>query len=145
MFLTIDSASNCLLNTRAVSSLSLSLSFMALAVYFKVKATTKFEKIFSAYSQRVGKPAASLRFVFDGTRVQPHQTPQEVPRPCFTRCGKIALGQHQHSWRVCVWRRVCSHGSDFYVVFHPWFLCLFVVVVVVVVVVVFVLVHFFLT
>lgn len=43
-----------------------------------MKKTTKLEKVFSAYSSRKGVAAGSLRFLFDGQRVQPHQTPAEL-------------------------------------------------------------------
>mmetsp|Transcript_28725 Transcript_28725/g.92487 ORF Transcript_28725/g.92487 Transcript_28725/m.92487 type:complete len:104 (+) Transcript_28725:94-405(+) len=59
--------------------------------FFKVKKSTKLEKVFNAYSQRtsplvrrlspsVGKGvnAQSLRFLFDGSRVRPEQTPQDI-------------------------------------------------------------------
>ncbi len=48
------------------------------AVFFKVKKTTAFKKIFDAYLQRVGKAPGSLRFMFDGARVQDNQTPAEL-------------------------------------------------------------------
>jgi len=46
--------------------------------FFKVKKTTKLEKVFTAYSSRKGVAANSLRFLFDGQRVQPNQTPAEL-------------------------------------------------------------------
>jgi hypothetical protein len=48
------------------------------AVFFKVKKTTAFKKIFDAYLQRVGKAPGSLRFMFDGARVQDTATPAEL-------------------------------------------------------------------
>ena len=45
-------------------------------VQFKVKKTTKFEKIFGAYAQRLGINTSSLRFVLDGNRVTGDQTPK---------------------------------------------------------------------
>jgi hypothetical protein len=48
------------------------------AVFFKVKKTTAFKKIFDAYLQRVGKAPGSLRFMFDGARVQETATPAEL-------------------------------------------------------------------
>mmetsp|Transcript_28726 Transcript_28726/g.92489 ORF Transcript_28726/g.92489 Transcript_28726/m.92489 type:complete len:91 (+) Transcript_28726:94-366(+) len=46
--------------------------------FFKVKKSTKLEKVFNAYSQRKGVNAQSLRFLFDGSRVRPEQTPQDI-------------------------------------------------------------------
>ncbi|OQR83475.1 small ubiquitin-like modifier (SUMO), partial [Thraustotheca clavata] len=43
---------------------------------FKVKPHTKMEKIFTAYAQRKGVPAAALRFLLDGTRIVGEQTPK---------------------------------------------------------------------
>ncbi|KAH7471025.1 Ubiquitin-like protein pmt3/smt3 [Phytophthora ramorum] len=44
--------------------------------FFKVKPNTKMDKIFSAYAQRKGVPAAALRFLLDGTRISGDQTPK---------------------------------------------------------------------
>ncbi|OQR82913.1 small ubiquitin-like modifier (SUMO) [Achlya hypogyna] len=44
--------------------------------FFKVKPHTKMEKIFSAYAQRKGVPVSALRFLLDGTRIAPDQTPK---------------------------------------------------------------------
>ena len=38
--------------------------------FFKVKKTTKLDKVFNAYSTRKGVAATSLRFLFDGSRVR---------------------------------------------------------------------------
>lgn len=43
---------------------------------FRVKRTTKMQKIFEAYAQRRGIQVSSLRFVLDGERIQPDQTPK---------------------------------------------------------------------
>ena len=45
-------------------------------MFFKVKKTTKMSKIFDAYSQRRGIASTSIRFVYDGQRVQPETTPK---------------------------------------------------------------------
>ena len=47
-------------------------------VYFKVKHTTPFLKIMTAYCKKVGVEADTVRFLFDGTRIRPDQTPEEV-------------------------------------------------------------------
>ncbi|EGB07726.1 hypothetical protein AURANDRAFT_27343, partial [Aureococcus anophagefferens] len=46
--------------------------------FFKVKKTTKLDKLFNAYSQRKGVNASSLRFLFDGQRVRGDQTARDV-------------------------------------------------------------------
>ena len=46
--------------------------------FFKVKTTTKLDKIFNAYATRKGVAATSLRFLFDGSRVRGDQTPADI-------------------------------------------------------------------
>jgi small ubiquitin-related modifier len=43
---------------------------------FKIKKTTKMEKVFNAYAQRKGVQVGSLRFLLDGERVTGEQTPK---------------------------------------------------------------------
>ena len=43
---------------------------------FKVKKTTKMEKIMSAYSQRKGMALNAFRLVFDGSRLKAEDTPK---------------------------------------------------------------------
>ena len=47
-------------------------------VYFKVKSTTKFEKIMIAYCKKLGTDLESVRFLFDGARIRGDQTPVEL-------------------------------------------------------------------
>eukprot|EP00621_Florenciella_sp_RCC1693_P005895 CAMPEP_0182533284 /NCGR_PEP_ID=MMETSP1323-20130603/13476_1 /TAXON_ID=236787 /ORGANISM="Florenciella parvula, Strain RCC1693" /LENGTH=94 /DNA_ID=CAMNT_0024743149 /DNA_START=65 /DNA_END=349 /DNA_ORIENTATION=+ len=46
--------------------------------FFKVKKSTRFEKVFSTYAQRKGVNVASLRFLIDGERINPSQSPAEL-------------------------------------------------------------------
>ena len=46
--------------------------------FFKVKKTTKLDKVFNAYSTRKGVAATSLGFLFDGSRVRRDQTPADI-------------------------------------------------------------------
>lgn len=46
--------------------------------FFKVKPTTKMSKVFDAYAKRKGVASGTLRFLFDGERVQPDDTPAKV-------------------------------------------------------------------
>lgn len=48
------------------------------AVFFKVKKTTSFKKLMDAYCKRTGVDPASVRFLFDGVRLQPDETPLDV-------------------------------------------------------------------
>jgi hypothetical protein len=47
-------------------------------VTFKVKPVTKMGKLMSAYCEKHGKAPASVRFLFDGTRVTENDTPASV-------------------------------------------------------------------
>jgi hypothetical protein len=47
-------------------------------VVFKVKKTTIFKKIFEAYAQKMGRPSNVFKFSFEGTRLEPDQTPADV-------------------------------------------------------------------
>ncbi|KAG6042739.1 hypothetical protein E4U33_001838, partial [Claviceps sp. LM78 group G4] len=44
-------------------------------VFFKIKRSTKLEKLMNAFCERQGKLITSVRFLFDGARVQPTDTP----------------------------------------------------------------------
>ncbi|KAG9508424.1 Small ubiquitin-related modifier, partial [Fragariocoptes setiger] len=45
-------------------------------IHFRVKMTTAMSKLKKSYSDRVGVPANSLRFLFDGKRVNDTDTPK---------------------------------------------------------------------
>eukprot|EP00245_Coleochaete_scutata_P015544 TRINITY_DN696_c0_g1_i1.p1 TRINITY_DN696_c0_g1~~TRINITY_DN696_c0_g1_i1.p1 ORF type:complete len:114 (-),score=23.85 TRINITY_DN696_c0_g1_i1:505-846(-) len=45
---------------------------------FKVKPTTKFKKLFQAYCAKKGLDEASLRFLFEGTRIGEERTPEDL-------------------------------------------------------------------
>ena len=47
-------------------------------VYFKVKKTTTFAKVMAAYCKKVGADMEQVRFLFDGQRLKPDQTPADV-------------------------------------------------------------------
>ncbi|KAK3362797.1 putative ubiquitin-like modifier [Lasiosphaeria hispida] len=47
-------------------------------VFFKIKRSTKLEKLMTAFCERQGKTIASVRFLFEGQRVQPADTPDTV-------------------------------------------------------------------
>lgn len=46
--------------------------------YFKVKKTTRMEKVFSTYATRKGVNVGALRFLLDGERVGGDQTPTSL-------------------------------------------------------------------
>ena len=47
-------------------------------MHFKVKPTTKFEKIMSSYASNKSIDQRSIRFLYEGRRLQPDQTPQDL-------------------------------------------------------------------
>ncbi|GAB4820914.1 hypothetical protein N2152v2_007960 [Parachlorella kessleri] len=47
-------------------------------VVFKVKPTTRFEKIFNAFCQKKAVDQTQVRFVFDGARISPISTPADL-------------------------------------------------------------------
>ncbi|KAH7026354.1 ubiquitin-related domain-containing protein [Microdochium trichocladiopsis] len=47
-------------------------------VFFKIKRSTKLEKLMTAFCERQGKNLQSVRFLFDGQRVQPTDTPDAL-------------------------------------------------------------------
>uniref|UniRef100_A0A7S3B187 Ubiquitin-like domain-containing protein n=1 Tax=Haptolina ericina TaxID=156174 RepID=A0A7S3B187_9EUKA len=47
-------------------------------IFFKCKATTPLSKLMNAFCQRQGVALASVRFLFDGTRINEHQTPSDL-------------------------------------------------------------------
>jgi small ubiquitin-related modifier len=60
-------------------------------VFFKIKRSTKLEKLMTAFCERQGKSLNSVRFLFDGTRVQPTDTPDAVCSPSFAALLRILL------------------------------------------------------
>ena len=51
-------------------------------VFFKIKRTTQLSKLMNAFCERQGKTLAPVRFLFDGARVQPSDSPESVsPAP----------------------------------------------------------------
>jgi hypothetical protein len=54
-------------------------------IFFKIKRSTKLEKLMNAFCERSGKNSNSVRFLFEGSRVQPSDTPDmvRIPPPKF--------------------------------------------------------------
>ena len=55
-------------------------------VFFKIKRNTKLEKLMTAFCERQGKTIHSVRFLFEGQRVQPTDTPDTVCLRPFRVC-----------------------------------------------------------
>jgi len=47
-------------------------------VFFKIKRTTKLSKLQGAYASKVGKDVNSIRFLYDGERIQDDDTPASL-------------------------------------------------------------------
>jgi small ubiquitin-related modifier len=50
-------------------------------VFFKIKRTTQLKKLMDAFCERQGKQPSTVRFLFDGTRVRPEDSPDSVGFP----------------------------------------------------------------
>jgi len=47
-------------------------------IAFKIKRTTPLSKLMAAYIQKTGQDPTSVRFLFEGTRVNDHDTPESL-------------------------------------------------------------------
>merc|ERR1712079_49290 len=47
-------------------------------IHFRVKQTTQMGKLRKSYAERVGVPITSLRFLFDGRRINDDETPKAL-------------------------------------------------------------------
>ncbi|KAL0948519.1 hypothetical protein HGRIS_011079 [Hohenbuehelia grisea] len=47
-------------------------------VFFKIKRSTKLSKLQGAYANKVGKDVNSIRFLYDGDRIQEDDTPASL-------------------------------------------------------------------
>ncbi|KAF8953681.1 ubiquitin-like protein [Flammula alnicola] len=47
-------------------------------VFFKIKRSTKLSKLQGAYASKVGKDVGSIRFLYDGARIQDDDTPASL-------------------------------------------------------------------
>lgn len=70
-------------------------------IYFKCKMTTALNKLMNAFCQRQGVTMQSVRFLFDGARINPNQTPKEV----HARRGTRTRSRQAHALVlvVCMW------------------------------------------
>ncbi|KAJ6510584.1 ubiquitin-related domain-containing protein [Mycena sanguinolenta] len=58
--------------------LNLNLAYEGNQITVKVKPNTKFAKIFQAAEQKFGKESGTFKFVFEGRRIVPENTPAEL-------------------------------------------------------------------
>jgi len=57
-------------------------------VFFKIKRTTALKKLMDAFCERQGKAPNSVRFLFDGSRVQATDSPDSVSSSTTLRISK---------------------------------------------------------
>ena len=58
-------------------------------VFFKIKRSTQLKKLMDAFCDRQGKMPSTVRFLFDGQRVQPTDTPDTVSTAQVSRSPRI--------------------------------------------------------
>lgn len=73
-------------------------------VFFKIKRSTKLEKLMNAFCDRQGKQMTSVRFLFDGSRVQPSDTPDTVSHTFFvlSRLFTNLLRNNSSRWPTAI-------------------------------------------
>lgn len=62
-------------------------------VFFKIKRTTALKKLMDAFCDRQGKQPSSVRFLFDGARVNPTDSPDSVCHPSQLFDGHLRCSQ----------------------------------------------------
>ena len=63
---------------RATEHLNIKVTDNNNEVFFKIKRTTQLKKLMDAFCERQGKAPNSVRFLFEGTRVGPTDSPETV-------------------------------------------------------------------
>jgi len=63
---------------QATEHLNIKVTDNASEVFFKIKRSTQLKKLMDAFCQRSGKSRQSVRFLFDGQRVQDTDSPEIV-------------------------------------------------------------------
>ena len=63
-------------------------------IYFKCKQTTPLKKLMDAFCNRQGVSSNSVRFLFDGNRINETQTPQQVRCPSVPWSLSCAAALH---------------------------------------------------
>ncbi|KAH7907434.1 small ubiquitin-related modifier [Hygrophoropsis aurantiaca] len=73
-------------------------------VFFKIKRNTKLSKLQGAYATKVGKDVASIRFLYDGARINDDDTPQSLDMEdndtidvMVEQVGGSAMSSYQYS------------------------------------------------
>ncbi|PVH21640.1 ubiquitin-like protein SMT3 [Candidozyma haemuli] len=66
-------------------------------IFFKIKKTTPMKRLMEAFCKRQGKSMESLRFLIDGTRVSPDNTPEDLD----LEDGDVIEAHREQSWTGC--------------------------------------------
>lgn len=72
-------------------------------VFFKIKRSTQLKKLMDAFCDRQGKAPSSVRFLFDGTRVNQDDSPRSVSAPFILRRSlgfSYILPLEQRLWQM---------------------------------------------
>ena len=75
-------------------------------IHFRVKQTTQMGKLKKSYSERVGVPVTSLRFLFDGRRINDDETPKalEMEQDDVIEVYQEQTGGGMGSWGRYSWQ-----------------------------------------
>lgn len=75
-------------------------------VFFKIKRTTQLKKLMDAFCERQGRQISTVRFLFDGTRVRPEDSPDTVSlhHPSFL----VRAWLPNDDWHRLSTRNLCS-------------------------------------
>lgn len=88
-------------------------------VFFKIKRTTALKKLMDAFCERQGKAPNSVRFLFDGSRVQPTDSPDTVGKSSLESCACAArYGGRQFSFDTAEADMICNSSICRTVI--PW-------------------------
>lgn len=65
-------------DVKSETHLNLKVSDGSSEIFFKIKRTTSLRRLMEAFAKRQGKEMDSLRFLYDGIRIQADQTPDDL-------------------------------------------------------------------
>jgi len=89
-------------------------------IHFRVKMSTQMGKLKKSYSERVGAPVSSLRFLFDGRRINDDETPKQLE---MENDDVIEVYQEQtggvhgvEEWKIYITEYLCRVMIIFYVI-----------------------------
>lgn len=79
-------------------------------VFFKIKRSTQLKKLMDAFCERQGKQSSTVRFLFDGTRVRPEDTPDTV-RPQPQQAEESITDMRSSTWPMATLSRFIKSRS----------------------------------